>query len=283
MKHLIIFILSINIAQAKYNKAVYEPEDNRLNINEISNTMFIEYSKTIFAKIDPDLLKTDDGELYEIMGKPIGKYRHMCKDAKFYNEPMASSCTGFLVSKDILLTAGHCNSQEKKCDGSSWVLGFTSENKFIEKDKLFKCKKILAHETDLAKRRDYTLIKLDREVTGIKPLTLRRKGNVNKKDELALLGHPSGLPLKVASSGYIRSNNKKNAYFTTTLDSFHGNSGSPVINTRTGLVEGILTQGEEDYEIDYVRNCRKVKVCKTTECRGEDVTKISIVPFKLIK
>jgi len=61
------------------------------------------------------------------------------------------------------------------------------------------------------------------------------------------------------------------------LDTFKGNSGGPVINAKTGLVEGIVVRGEKDKEKDNENKCFRLKRCKDDECRGEDITRISQV------
>ena len=58
-----------------------------------------------------------------------------------------------------------------------------------------------------------------------------------------------------------------------------GNSGSAVFNSATGLVEGILVRGEQDYVLKG--DCRVSNVCPVDGCRGEDVTKISNVADKI--
>ena len=65
----------------------------------------------------------------------------------------------------------------------------------------------------------------------------------------------------------------KSGYFVANLDTYGGNSGSAVFNTDTGLVEGILVRGENDFV--YSNGCRVSNVCPAPGCRGEDVTKIS--------
>ena len=89
-----------------------------------------------------------------------------------------------------------------------------------------------------------------------------------------VIGHPSGLPTKISDGAIVRENANK-VFFQSTLDTFGGNSGSAVFDAKTGLVEGILVRGERDYVQDPVMNCSRPKVCKVTECRGEDVTRIT--------
>ena len=120
-----------------------------------------------------------------------------------------------------------------------------------------------------------TLLLLDLIVkwTDRTPLEFRQEGEVELDTPLVVIGHPSGLPTKIAD-GMVR-NNESEYYFVTNLDTFGGNSGSAVFNTDTGVVEGILVR-EQDYVWDS-RGCRVPKVCDENECRGEDVTRITVV------
>ncbi len=66
-----------------------------------------------------------------------------------------------------------------------------------------------------------------------------------------------------------------NGYYVANLDTYGGNSGSAVFNAKTGVIEGILMRGENDYV--YKNGCRVSNVCASDACRGEDVTKLSSI------
>ncbi|MCX5789575.1 MAG: hypothetical protein NTX64_13880, partial [Elusimicrobia bacterium] len=57
------------------------------------------------------------------------------------------------------------------------------------------------------------------------------------------------------------------------VDSYGGNSGSPVFNADTGLIEGVMVRGQEDFE--DAGGCRKSKVYLQGAGGGEQVTMIS--------
>ncbi len=85
-------------------------------------------------------------------------------------------------------------------------------------------------------------------------------------------------PFRLAEEGKIRKNDNP-IFFEAALDSFAGNSGSAVFDTRTGLLEGILVRGEKDYIKHPTKNCLVPKVCKEDQCRGEDVTRITNIKY----
>jgi hypothetical protein len=70
-------------------------------------------------------------------------------------------------------------------------------------------------------------------------------------------------------------------FFAANLDTYGGNSGSPVFNATSGTVEGILVRGENDFVSNG--SCYVSLVCPTTGCRGEDVTRSTVWSSKVPK
>jgi hypothetical protein len=75
-----------------------------------------------------------------------------------------------------------------------------------------------------------------------------------------------GLPAKFASDASVRDNQYR-AVFTANLDAYPGNSGSPVINSSTHEVEGILVGGEGG-ELIKQGDCYVSRVCPDDGCIG---------------
>jgi hypothetical protein len=124
---------------------------------------------------------------------------------------------------------------------------------------------------------DFAVVRLDRPVQGHQPLSVRRSGAVSVGQPLMVAGHPAGLPLKVAAGAQVRDNSHP-YYFSSNLDTYGGNSGSPVIDVASGQVEGILVRGNTDFVLSGKgRNrCYASNVCSDSGCPGwEDVTRTS--------
>jgi hypothetical protein len=62
-----------------------------------------------------------------------------------------------------------------------------------------------------------------------------------------------------------------NGYVVRGQDS---NSGSPVFNSKTHKVEGILVKGSTDF-ISTIENCRISNPCPDSGCDGESVSRVS--------
>lgn len=101
-----------------------------------------------------------------------------------------------------------------------------------------------------------------------------------------MIGHPVGLPLKVADDAVVSDPGDGQTYFEANLDTYGGNSGSAVFNARTGLIEGILVRGAQDFK-KGAGDCVVSNVLPGTP-GGESVTKIndsllSFIPKRLQK
>lgn len=276
---LFVFTISINaFAQDSWIDKVIYGTDDRKDIFESTNEMYKQLASSTAAMIsDSSLVSQEDGML--LVRTTTLEQDGICSDARFAKQPAAANCSGFLVGDQYLVTAGHCIQDIVDCERYSWVFGYANQTEekltqIIPKTEVYKCNKIVSRVLDRSTYNDFALVKLDRVVAGHTPLKFRTNGKIADKADLVVIGHPSGLPTKIADGANVRSNTNK-YFFQATLDTFGGNSGSAVFDANTGLVEGILVRGETDYVNDSVQNCYRPKVCKVTECRGEDVTRIT--------
>jgi hypothetical protein len=120
---------------------------------------------------------------------------------------------------------------------------------------------------------DWALVRLDRPARGREPLPVRRKGKIAMGAPVFVVGHPCGLPAKLAGGAKVR-NNRRPSIFVANLDTYGGNSGSPVLDESRRIVEGILVSGEQDFV--KKGDCKVSLVCPDDKCRGEDVTRSTV-------
>jgi hypothetical protein len=206
-----------------------------------------------------------------------------CEGTPFVDQPNPGMCSGFLIAPDLIVTAGHCVQIENFCNEYKWVFDFKvnesnqSAGLDIKEENVFSCKRIVSASLSTVLEMDYGLIQLDRSVKDRMPLKIRNESKISDAAPLVVIGNPSGLPTKVAAGANVR-NNSHPFYFNANLDTFQGNSGSAVINSDTGIVEGILVRGEEDFRADKLRMCVDLFRCENDSCRGEDVNRIMGIP-----
>ncbi|MEK6626796.1 MAG: serine protease, partial [Bdellovibrionota bacterium] len=220
-----------------FDKVVYG-EDDRLDIFETTNPLFIDIARSTAAMIERSSL-TDSGENVVISGDTL-EQRGICASAKFAKQITAAMCSGFLVGKDLLVTAGHCIRTQADCDTYSWVFDYNhatpEKTEFsVPKSSVYRCKKVISQTLDRATMNDFSLIRLERVVTDREPLNYRKEGKIETNHPVVVIGHPTGLPTKVAAGANVRSNDNA-YYFVSNLDTFGGNSGSAVFDALTGSV-----------------------------------------------
>lgn len=276
---ILALVLGVGFNSYAVEKVIYG-DDNRLDLFEVTDQIQYDAALSTAAMIPNSALvdsTRNDGQ--EIKSTTLTK-RGICSDQKFAEQITAANCTGFLVGKNLLVTAGHCIRNMSSCEDYKWVFGFaldeSNDEDYLQvpKENIYSCVRIVERSLERENQNDFALVELDREVVGRTPLRVRTEGRIADHTPIFVIGHPTGLPSKIAPMAKVR-NNSDDIYFQANLDTFGGNSGSPVFDEATGMVEGILVRGEQDYVFDREKNCRVPKVCTEDGCRGEDVTRIT--------
>lgn len=256
-------------------KVIYG-KDNRVDVYQVERADIREIADSTVALIPNRSLKNEGNGFFKVIAQKFGVENNLCSDEPFYDQPTAANCSGSLVGEDLIATAGHCV-KPSDCSRYAFVFGYRmldakTAPQLIPASEVYSCKQILARE--LSSAQDYALVRLDRVVRDHRVLSLQ-KTPVDVHDSVYVIGHPAGLPTKVAGGAQVRK--QEGAFFQANLDTYGGNSGSAVFNSRTNEVVGILVRGETDFVYDRSRQCTMSKKCDDNACRGEDVTNISYI------
>lgn len=279
---LVIISCSQNISD-KQQEAIKEEtkviygDDDRLDLYDVNDKGLLELADSTVALIQSSRIKVKSDGTADIALSSYKNNYNLCSTEPFINQKTAAFCSGSLVGKDIVITAGHCIRNQSSCSDTKMVFGFgikqsdgvTPSN--VSANEVYGCKEIIRRVQ--SGDTDYSVVRLDRSVTNHKTLKINRGAVVPNGTSLTVIGHPSGLPTKVASAGLVRSSNS--IYYVTSLDTYGGNSGSAVFNTATKEIVGILVRGETDFVSNG--SCKVSNRCKQDGCRGEDVTRIDLV------
>jgi V8-like Glu-specific endopeptidase len=298
VKVIIIFLTFIvsNQLLAKFTfpvdvKSIYEVDDRELitrespaHIQKLSESVAMIFSEDDL--IDKDIANKEATILASTLSEKPPMGHNFCSSERFAtHHAYKRGCSGFLIGKDILVTAGHCFRSKNDChrkliafsvaDSTEVQKGFRIKN-----EDLYSCSKIIAQAYDQTESLiDFAVIKLDRKTT--RPiLKFRQAKEINNDDSVFMIGHPLGLPLVYSKNAKILENNNE-IFFKASLDSFHGNSGSPVFNLKNNTVEGILVRGEVDDDYSYDLKCNRYATYQESDLtKGEGVTKITaILPY----
>jgi hypothetical protein len=251
--------------------------DNRDDIYQVKSAKVRTLASCVAALVKTsDLRKIADGSCTLATTSYRQEY-DLCGNEPFASQPLGCFCSGFLVARNVVATAGHCVKGPADLRTTRFVFGWRmldaarARTTFPAED-VYTGKSIVGRELTPTGA-DWALVKLDREVTGRMPLAVRTSGKVGNTAKVFVIGHPSGLPAKYAPGARVRDNTPA-SHFVANLDTYGGNSGSPVFSTGTKQVEGILVRGENDYVSNGT--CQVSQRCPTTGCRGEDVTRASV-------
>lgn len=282
--------------QAPRDLGIIYGSDDRFEVDEYPNKTFRELAKSVAGMVSANKLSDDigDNSLMNFTKRTSEDKFELCEEEPFAKQYTLPVCSGFLIAPDTLVTAGHCIEDESDCANFKWVFDFKKGTKKIKKENVFSCKKIYERQLSESrfKLRDYAVIQLDRPAVGRTPLKFRRKKKARVGTKLVVIGHPSGLPMKIADNGKIQRFNKteirrpisslfkRRYYFNANLDTYAGNSGSPVFNRKTKLVEGILAQGGDDYVRNIDMFCNESNRLSDSRWVSEEtVFRITKVPF----
>lgn len=271
-----------NTSAPSRNRAVYG-DDDRQELHEVSS-LWRERAASVALFINKaDLVRS--GEVTRLNTEPLTEMG-VCSNELYATQPMLSAGSGFLIAPDVMVTAAHVVEGTEGCGNMAIVFDFAYDTKDkphdavtqVAAEDVFFCKEVIAERLE-DEGADFAVIRLDRAAEGRVPLQFRLSGEPKPGAALTLIGHPAGLPMKVAAGdSTIRKVEKGSGFFVADLDSFAGNSGSPVFDSATGLVEGILVRGHTDFE-EGPNGCLVTTRCATGDCRGEDATRMSaLVP-----
>ncbi len=281
MKSLILFLfsfMSFQVLSQSYGLDAIYGLDDRIDIHDENDPKIKLMKDSIALIVSSDLLKK--GLTSSILsGNTLESNAKLCKEERFIENKSMSGCTGFLISEDLLVSAGHCFMAASDCSDQLIIFGIgtsqqTKTGYTVSNRDIYQCSEII--DAKFGGVSDYAIIRLSKK-TKRPTLKIRKLGMVKSDDEVFMLGHPMGTPLKKSSKVKIN-DNEHLTFFKAPLDSFTGNSGSPVINARTLLVEGILVNGQEDFLLDNSKQCYRNRVYdegNESSTHGEGVTRIS--------
>lgn len=250
--------------------------DSRVEVRTLNPD--IKWQRTILKKnksvaiiVEKEKLSLINEQFYQIdISTSLENFYNLCGNVPFKNQPVVGVGTAFISGSNQMTTAKHVF--QRNLEHYVIVFGFELLNKNGIVEAIVHKKNVY---TPISKvyNNDYydvTTVALDRELN--RPvLTWENSKLLDDRTEVYMIGHPSGIPKKIALNAGILDNSNSH-YFYTTLDSFQGNSGSPVFNRQTHNVIGILVSGELDYKFNG--SCNEINVCKLPYCEGEKVVRI---------
>ncbi len=278
-------VFSADFNRQKIN-AIYGRDERRF-VDAQSSPIVNELSKAVAFIVSEDSVEVRSRTTL-ITAKFLTSPRTLalCPDENFARHHTVNACTGFLVAPDLVVSAGHCFMSAEDCARKKIIFNMRAENEVqrgysVYNNAVYECSEIVKNSFNPEKFYDYSLIRLKKKVSGVNPLKFRQRGRIAKGTPVFMIGHPLGLPL-IYSGNALVNDIRNYRSFKATLDSFEGNSGSPVFNSKTLEVEGILVRGENDFVENSAKKCYVGQVydqgsLEAPTSKGEGVTRISEV------
>lgn len=258
--------------------------DDRQDLFAVKSKKVRAVAEAVAALVKAADLRATPGGGFALRTTSYQEEFELCGNEPFVGQPLGCFCSGFLVAPDVIATAGHCVKSAADLAGLRFVFGFRMKDAAVANtafgaDDVYEGKEIIGRQL-VGDGPDWALVRLKRAVVGRTPLAVRTSGKIGSKQGVFVIGHPNGLPAKYAPKAKVR-DNTAGPFFVANLDTYGGNSGSPVFNSGTYKVEGILVRGENDFVSNGT--CNVSLVCPTTGCRGEDVTRAAVWAGKIPK
>ncbi|AFY00640.1 trypsin-like serine peptidase [Bdellovibrio bacteriovorus] len=180
-------------------------------------------------------------------------------------------CSGTLVAPKMVLTAGHCFTEDHTCENTVFVFNDEQKMEGATARKGWQCKQIVAQKNDFQSGLDYALVEVSMPKDEVEPVVMSTIASV-VGDSVYSIGYPLG-SLKKTAQGKVRSVNEMGS-LETNLDVFVGNSGSPVFDSKTHDLIGILHGGEDDFQPESEDGSVQIMKCAEDGCKGEFVIPI---------
>ncbi len=261
--------------------------DDRIDVfQETDPTRLMQAASTCALISNSDLTNNGDGTFTILLSAYTYAGLPPCPGEAFASQPTAAFCSGFMVGPDLIATAGHCVGGTLDLQNFSFVFGFDMIDaiqpvSIVNGNHVYSGSELLSWTPggDF----DHALVRVSQPITspGAIALPVRESGVIATGIPVGVIGHPHGLPKKIAFGASTQVTvNVSPTYFLANLDTYGGNSGSPVFNQNTGLVEGILVRGLADFTLGA--SCFSSNVLPNN-FGAEEVTRVSVIPSYLLR
>lgn len=242
-------------------KELYDPRVSEI-IQKLSQAVSMVYNTTTLNSVDDDFIFFSQATMSDHYQRDHGV--PLCEDEPFSRQIAPGFCTAFLITPTLMATAGHCVNGHTRCEQMGFIFEYAKDSPNEDPVSAplrhnYRCEAIVGRlynpfeEPEMISNgeywQDWAVLKLDRPVTDREPVKFMEGEPLTLGAPLTVLGHPSGLPMKVTEGRVITDD--KVRYFNTTLDIYQGNSGSPAFDAYTGDVHGIVIRGSggDSFEI----------------------------------
>ena len=197
----------------------------------------------------------------------ISETNYLDESEDFSSQSRLSGCSGSYLGKGLVMTAGHCVSDNPKDPEyfAIFLLVFGWKNdqagapaQSFPIDAVYSIKKVETRALegqpgDTKAYRDFALVSMDRDPADRQPLTLETEQAPKIGQKVFTIGYPLGLAVKINDPDQAQVYTVEKNGFKTNIDAFGGNSGGPAFDSATNKIVGIIVTAvgtEYSYELN---------------------------------
>lgn len=275
---------AVVLADADRRPRIIRPPDDRVDYYA-TTAMLRSIGDSVCAQIATEfLIDNGDGTFTIASGTLATDYSPLCDGEPFADQPTAAECTATLVGVDILITAGHCLDEgggRTDLDSMYFVFDYvvTQEGVYpstFTADQVYRVVEVLGMVNEEDTANDWAVVRLDRPVAGRTPVAVRSSASIGLGQSVVAIGFGAGLPMKFSDNATV--GGIVDYGFEAGFDIIGGNSGGPIINADTGLIEGVLSADQGGVE-DFLEDggCFRSTACPEDPGCDDSLTLLSSV------
>lgn len=267
-------MLAIKTRELNRNRGIWG-RDSRVDYYDITDEQIKKNADCTAAICMKDSLTDTGNGFFTLRSKIYRKAFNLCHCEPFHHQHIAAGrmYSGFLVKDNIIATAGHC-ADEKNVTDLRFVFGYRMSDPStpvtqVPKKNVYRGVKLINRAYQRAGGSDWALVQLDRKVVGQEVAALSKR-ELFPDRPVYIIGYPVGLPLKYSPGASVSDIGE--ASFSADLNVYCSSSGSPVFDSETHEVIGIVVRGDnQDFRL--VEKCwisviysRSAKCTKEPQC-----------------
>ncbi|MCY0986499.1 serine protease [Nannocystis sp. ILAH1] len=235
--------------------------DNRKDVRELTASGQLRVAEATAAVFNTADIYSTGYASVRLHTQKYGLSLNLCPSERFFDQECGARATAVLVAPQLVATSAHVLVRAKGAEDLHFVFGFHarwdgSTITELPASDVYQGYEVVGMHLDEERGIDWAVVRLNRAVKGRLPAVIRRKGRIEDQRGVYVIGHPCGLPAKFADDARVRENDDV-ALFSADLDTYAQNSGSPVFDAETDVLEGLLRGGER-------RDWPELSQCRTS-------------------